>query len=282
MESGLYQPENIQKYFNDLFISSVNGLQFLRCGYNNATKKMIFRVFSFWIDGYLTLMVNNQPVRGGGVYDEYIINPQDPYGDLIVNPFYKPDCSFILDFTSDESISRPVYRNLGWVMGFTQCQYTIDNDSCYIYYGNPYYDFYTYLKLNNPVNNILYLQQYFDINTAELLINGAVHAENIIVNTTTIPNSGVYVFLDIDDFNRNYDPTSCMALSDEFDSSFSASTFAKINLSTAFSYIDNSMGRTFFGPVNIKKMHIRLLNQYGEICYLPCDYSFTLRFTRMY
>ena len=47
LESGLYQPSDFLNYFNALFVSSSNGLQFLRCNYNSNSKKYHFVLIIF-------------------------------------------------------------------------------------------------------------------------------------------------------------------------------------------------------------------------------------------
>jgi hypothetical protein len=266
-----------------LFSSSSNGLQFIRCDFNSLSKKITFRAYNFWLDGYLTQIVNDILVLGGGPFDETIIDPNDPSA-LIPNPFYEPLCKFIFDFTTKDAPTRPIYRNLGWVMGFTQCFYELSMDNCYTYYNNPYYNFYNYFGALLPPDytNDLYLQQYFDLDTSFLNIYGYIEAEHIIIDRSNIPNTGIYVFLDIDDYNKNYNPTATTALSENFDSTFSATTFSKINISTITTTIDNNPNRVFYGPVDIRKLHVRLLNQYGEVIHILSDFAFTLRITQIY
>ena len=278
LDSGVYQPTDITSYFNVLFSSSSNGLQFLRCDYNTLSKKIIFRSYNFWLDGYLTQIINNVPVMGGGPFDESIIDSNNPTS-LIPNPFYQPDCQFIFDFTTPYAPTRPIYRNLGWVLGFTCCRYEISMNNCCNYYTTPYYNFYNYFVGSLPPNytNNLYLQEYFGFDTSFLTIYGHIQGEHIFVDHSIIPNTGIYVFLDIDDYNKNYNPISTSALSENFDSTFSATTFSKINISTT-----NNPNRVFYGPVDIRKLHIRLLNQYGEVIDVLTDFAITLRITQIY
>jgi len=297
LDSGLYTASKIIDFFNNYFQSSSNGLQFLVCEYNNISNKFTFRAYSFWLDGYLTQLiddpsnpgVNKITELGGGVYDEFIINPSDPT-ELINNPFYKADCYFIIDFTVNDFINgNVVNRNLGWVLGFKCCTYTINIHSCKTYYGNPYYNFLAYFTTtmhpippeNPSLTNDLYLQKYFDTMTSELNIYGYLQAESMFINRDLL-NSSIYFFLDIDDYNKNYNPQNTFSIADGFDSTFSPTTFSKITISNAGVNIDN-LARTFYGPVDIRRLHIRLLDQYGyEMNMNGGDYSFTLRITSIY
>lgn len=96
-----------------------------------------------------------------------------------------------------------------------------------------------------------------------------------------------YIYLVVDDFNNN--------VSDGFYGAFSSSILnknilARITLqSSAFSIIaqNNLMlvttARQYFGPVDIQKMQIQLLDEYGRILDLNnMDYSFCLSFQTIY
>ena len=96
-----------------------------------------------------------------------------------------------------------------------------------------------------------------------------------------------YVFLCIDDFNNS--------ASDGFYSLFSDSLLNKNILArisvrgNVFNYMaQNNLGlttypREYFGPVNIQKMNIQLLDEYGRVLNLHnMDYSFCLTFDTLY
>lgn len=304
MDSGLYTASNIVDFFNNYFKSSTNGLQFLVCDFNEISNKFVFRMYSFWLDGYLTQLVedpanpdtdpelpniNKITVLGGGVYDELMIDPSDPTV-LINNPFYKENCEFIIDFSVHGfTNSDDIYRNLGWTLGFRMCQYCININTCKTYYGNPYYNFLMYFSstahpvhpTNPPLTNDLYLQKYFDFMTSEFNVYGYLEAEGMFINRQIL-NSSVYFFLDIDDYNKNYNPMDTCSVSEGFNSTFSPTTFSKITISNAGVNIDK-INRKFYGPVDITRLHIRLLDQYGcEMDLVNGDYSFTLRITSIY
>ena len=86
----------------------------------------------------------------------------------------------------------------------------------------------------------------------------------------------------MDDYNKGYSSNETISLSTNFDCTFSATALAKINISTALITIDNHPNRIFFGPVDLRRFHIRLLNQYGDVLDLNGDFTFTLRVTQIY
>lgn len=96
-------------------------------------------------------------------------------------------------------------------------------------------------------------------------------------------NSNNYLYLSVDDFNNN--------VSDGYFSAFNSSILNKNILSritlssigndliTSFTHIH----RTYFGPVDLEKLHIQLLDEYGKPVYLQnMDYSFALNLTEIY
>ena len=100
-------------------------------------------------------------------------------------------------------------------------------------------------------------------------------------------NGPRYIYLVIDDFNNN--------VTDGFYAAFNSSILnknilARISLQTgSFSIIsrDNlnlvTTPRQYFGPVNIQKLQIQLLDEYGRVLDLNnMDYSFCLTFQTMY
>nr|QFG74874.1 MAG: hypothetical protein [Megaviridae environmental sample] len=96
-------------------------------------------------------------------------------------------------------------------------------------------------------------------------------------------NSNNYLYLSVDDFNNN--------VSDGYFSAFNSSILNKNILSRiALSSIGNDLitsftriPRSYFGPVDLEKLHIQLLDEYGKPVYLQnMDYSFALNLTEIY
>ena len=96
-------------------------------------------------------------------------------------------------------------------------------------------------------------------------------------------NSNNYLYLSVDDFNNN--------VSDGYFSAFNSSILNKNILSRiTLSSIGNDLvisftriHRTYFGPVDLEKLHIQLLDEYGKPVYLQnMDYSFALNLTEIY
>jgi hypothetical protein len=113
-------------------------------------------------------------------------------------------------------------------------------------------------------------------------------------NNTTYVSEGVidlvgprYIYLVVDDFNNN--------VSDGFYGAFTSSILNKnilaritlqgsvFNIITQNNLILVTTARQYFGPVDIQKMQIQLLDEYGRILDLNnMDYSFCLSFQTIY
>ena len=96
-----------------------------------------------------------------------------------------------------------------------------------------------------------------------------------------------YLFLAIDDFNKNYSQT---IFSPFQESVFTNNTILAKLVKTAdgnYNYVNPDVKtnyiRKYFGPVNIDKLHIQLIDEYGmEIDMNYNDYSFALEFDILY
>jgi hypothetical protein len=110
--------------------------------------------------------------------------------------------------------------------------------------------------------------EYTNISTPEALFTG---------------NSNNYLYLSVDDYNNN--------VSDGYYSAFNSSILNKnilsrISIIPHVNYLATSftqIPRTYFGPVNLEKMHVQLLDELGKPVYLQnMDYSFALNLTEIY
>ena len=99
-------------------------------------------------------------------------------------------------------------------------------------------------------------------------------------------NGKRYIFLSIDDYNKNF----AKSLISPFENSVinDINIFAKINnYYDTFNYsngdVDYQFKRSYFGPVDIMKFRVRLLDEFGrEIDLNNGDFSFTMRIEQLY
>jgi len=101
-----------------------------------------------------------------------------------------------------------------------------------------------------------------------------------------------YVFIDIDDFQRNFLANAVVSVTTSplgVTSYIGNTIMAKIPLTTyTYTVFNNGNDqlfktRSYFGPVNFEKMRIRLLNRYGNLHSLNnSDYSLSIEITELY
>ena len=97
-----------------------------------------------------------------------------------------------------------------------------------------------------------------------------------------------YLFLEVDDFHNNFQTDSIV--STNASSYMGKNILARIVLNTgSFTVVQNNLSdgvfkrREYLGPVRIEKIHVRLLNKFGEVVDLTHnDFSFALQFITIY
>ena len=165
--------------------------------------------------------------------------------------------SFTIDFTQPEKTQTThiQQKSAGWTMGFRKSVYericsnnshndlTITNEFCY-----------GYLESETSFGSSFYQ----------------------------------YVFLEIDDFQRNF--SSNTIISSKGDSNLGNNILARITVSSGqnTNIIDDGSDlvfkkRNYFGPIRLEKLHIRLLDRFGEVIDLKGnDFSFALEIEKLY
>ena len=95
-----------------------------------------------------------------------------------------------------------------------------------------------------------------------------------------------YIFLSLDDYNKNFSKSLISPFEDSGVND--DNIFAKINNNVdSFDYangdIDYLFKRQYFGPVDIMKLRIRILDEFGRVVDLNnSDYSFTIKVEQIY
>lgn len=167
-----------------------------------------------------------------------------PYNNS--NTYYSPNFKFDIIFNTKQK-DEPIQKNTnitGIIMGFKNSSYNIDISNTYI-------------------DNTVY---------PSIEYKGFLQAENIFQT-----KSDKYVYLDIDDYNKNNNNI----ISSPHDQILNTNNIiARIPLEN--NYDTKFIKRTYFGPVNIEKFRIRLLNKFGELLNTNDNYSFMLEITQLY
>tara|TARA_B110000858_G_scaffold16174_1_gene16335 strand:+ start:4340 stop:5746 length:1407 start_codon:yes stop_codon:yes gene_type:complete len=262
-------------YINDILDSQRNAYSFLICGIDNISGKLFFRFktvkemrtwTTVWYDGGGTSVPpDNKPPT----YD-YVMPGSEPVSDatgLSINEGYVPGTSeketwqhniwdasmanvtYKIDFNPGET---ELIKSLGWAMGFREPTSWVGFADTF---ERGFITYHGYLAGNTPYSD----------------------AEDD------------YIFLYIDDFVGNYNDNLSSALGD--DNFFSKSLIARIKISSAFymvEFVENAgtfleKTRDYFGPVNIKKLHFKLINKFGGLIDLMnSNFSLTLEFEKLY
>ena len=176
--------------------------------------------------------------------------PYDPYLD-------NTDFYFELDFAIP---GKAQYKTMGWAIGFQKPFYTVKH-----------------LGIDNL---------HIDMFRTNTEICGA-----FLSSESSFGSSfGPYVFLEVDDFQRNVSSNTIVSYTGNGDSYLNNNILAKIVVSSGqyTNIIDNAgdfvfKKRNYYGPIKLEKMHIKLLNRFGEIIDLNWnDYSFSLELEVIY
>lgn len=174
------------------------------------------------------------------------------------NEYYSPNFYFTLDFGQPEP-NRPIYKNLGWMIGFRKPFYLVNR---------------TNIKLS-----------YSDNETKAVEYIGYLSSESSFGSM-----GDNYLFIEIDDYHNNFTTDTVISMNTSTSSYIGKNIIARITVSSGSnSIINNNAGdyifrtRDYFGPVKLEKMNIRLLNRFGDVIQLnQNDYSFALEITQLY
>ncbi len=223
----------------DDFGNKTSALQFLTVSVNSISTSTIIRA-------------NNALMDATTSY-----TPPCPYDPN--NKFYSPNFSFTVNFNVAPEQHRPVYKNLGWMLGFRELSYTVNASNVCI--------------------------NYIDTNMGVVLYEGYLKSESSFGS-----NISNYTFLEIDDYHNNFPTDTIISTNNATSSYLGKNIIARITLTsgTNTTVNDNAGDRIFkkreyFGPVKIEKMRIRLLNRFGEVIDLnQNDYSIVLELKQLY
>lgn len=231
---GNYDSSQLKNALNNYFINTGGGLGYLYIDINISTTKTIIRALS--------------PTD-----QNYTMTPYDS-----TSVYYSPDFYFTLDFRIQANLERPLYMNMGWILGFKQPQYTVN-------FANTYTDW--------VESNI--------IGNEPIIYNSYIESESSY--GFSVAN---YVFLYINDNNKSFTNDS---ITSYFGNSISTNNniLARLTITTSQNAINFTNGgdfifksRDYYGAVNIDTLHIRLLDRFGNILNLEGnDFSFLLEFS---
>ena len=175
------------------------------------------------------------------------------YTSTIDKPFY-----FTLDFRVESDPNRPLYKNAGWMMGFRQ-------------------PFYEVRYTENAITNIIEsdgIQRYNWYLKSESSYGSSIQS---------------YLFLEIDDFNKNFSTNTLFANTTN-ETYLGNNIMGRISIDAGINTIITNTAsdcvfkkREYFGPVKLEKIHIRLINKFGDpVWFNGNDFSFVLEIEQLY
>ena len=165
---------------------------------------------------------------------------------FLINP--ESNKGFNIDWRIESNQTRPIQLNMGWILGYRQQYYNWEND--YVL----------------PKNITPLIQEGFN-------------------PEAVYDNSGSkYFILSIDDYNNNYSNTLTSPFQESVFNDQNAMAIVPNNPTLInFDDIFYQSRRNYFGPVNIKKLRIKLLDELGRVVDLNNnDFSFSLQVDQLY
>jgi hypothetical protein len=254
------------KYINNILDAQRNEYSYLKCGVDNISGKFFFRfktlnemfawsIRYYSIDGTINPPDNKPPTKNT------IMNFNRGYTDISNNydnttfqhnawDMSLNNIKYNIDFNPNK---QQLIKSLGWALGFREPVTDLIGINNTLKRG--YIEYNGYLESNKP---------YSDAECD-------------------------YSFLYINDFVGNYNDNLSASLNDNH--FFSKSLMARMKISSNFYSVDfheasiNILEKTreYFGPVNIKKLHIKLIDKFGILGNLNnSNYSLTLQFEKLY
>lgn len=243
---GNYTSDTFEQTMNKIFRNLKNGLEYLFIVVDPITTSTIIRA-------------KHPSVDYDPYADKYAYSDEEGYP----NNFY-----FTLDFKIGSDPNRPLYKNMGWMMGFRKSEYTVHLANSYL--DNTYgtYINYVYGDTNGPIVFEAYVRSESSYGCM----------------------SDNYMFIEIDDFHNNFPTDTIISMNGQGGSYLGKNIIARITLTSgANTIIDDIAGdmifkkREYFGPVKIEKLNIRLLNRFGDVLNInQNDFSLALELKQLY
>ncbi len=240
--------------------------------YNNVIEHTIEIPEGNYQSDLLALAINNMfsNIRNGLEYIFFDINEvnthcifrtkaaDDDTKGIFLDESMPVDFYFTVDFVVPDYPDRPLYRNAGWMLGFRQAFYTAS------------------IQLNSV---LIQTETEFSLQTFRWYLESESSYGSNVQN---------YIFLDIDDFNKNFNTNSFSINSDE--SALGNNVIGRVSVTSGMNTtVTNTANdfvfkkREYFGPIKLERLLIKLVNKLGEpIALNGNDFSFVLEIKQLY
>lgn len=248
LPDGNYTPTEFATSLTNYMLNIGNGLQYLICQVNSITGKTIIRARNKLVDTGDDIYDNTQVYYSPNFY--FIVD----FGENIINKCDVTKDFVIKSYTNNDSKYRQY--SLGSFLGFSKRYYTVKRTDVY-------------------VDTISAL----GIITYEAYLQSEASYGNGYIN---------YVFVSIDDFNKNYITESIIASTG--DNSIGDNILGRVSINESFSTVVYNTSndrifkqRDYMGPVNLNKFRIKILDKYGNVIDMNNnDISLSLEVTELY
>jgi hypothetical protein len=248
LPSGNYMAGDFAIALTNYMFNKGNGLQYLFCQINPISAKT---------------MIRTREISDGGesIYDKCASH-------------YSPDFYYVVDFGENNT---------------TVCGTDQDTTIDYFTNNEPGYRQYT-------LGSFLgFSKRYYEVHRTDTYIDYVYNGNNILTYDGVLQSDSAYgngsvnyIFISIDDFNKNFISNTIIAssannyLGDNIIGRVSINeSFNSIMLHTASDKIFKQ--RDYLGPVNLNKFRIKLLDKYGNVLDLNNnDFSMSIEMTQLY
>ena len=248
LPDGNYTPTEFATSLTNYMLNIGNGLQYLICQVNSITGKTIIRARNKLVDTGDDIYDNTQVYYSPNFY--FIVD----FGENIINKCDVTKDFVIKSYTNNDSKYRQY--SLGSFLGFSKRYYTVRRTDVYV----------------DPISSI-------GIITYEAYLQSEASYGNGYIN---------YVFISVDDFNKNYITESIIASTG--DNSIGDNILGRVSINESFSTVVYNTSndrifkqRDYMGPVNLNKFRIKILDKYGNVIDMNNnDISLSLEVTELY
>jgi hypothetical protein len=231
---GNYRSDLLRDAMNNIFLNTGYGLEYIYFDVDEISTKCSFRTKSS-NDNVSTIYQNDAVYTASN------------------GEFY-----FTLDFRVESYLTRPLYKNAGWMLGFKQSYYEVKYSET----------------------------GYTDMITTDSTLVYNWHISGETSYGATIQN---YLFLEIDDFNKNFSTNTLFANTTN-ETYLGNNIMGRISVVTGMNTIITNTAsdcvfkkREYFGPVKLEKLQIRLINKFGDpLPFNGNEFSFVLEIEQLY
>jgi hypothetical protein len=249
--SGNYMANDFATTLSNYFTHHEDGLQYLICKVDPITTNTIIRARDATDGGY-------------NIYD-------------IEKSYYSPNFFFKIDFGENTNTNTTCETS-------NDINFTYSNDNTEKY---SQYSLGSFLGFSKRYYTVL--RENTLINYSEPTYSGAITYECSVSSESSYGNGRThYIYVSVDDFNNNYATNTVIASSKN--NSLGHNILGRISINETFNSIlmDNASDnilkkREYMGPVNLSKLHIKLIDKYGNILDMKNnDISLAMEITVLY